>query len=394
MKKLIMKKVRKNTTMSNVKQIYSILNDVAKQTFGTSAINVVDTASFISLGNAILKSDTDTENFLNKLTDRIAKTVYSVRNYSGVNKNMLRENFEYGAIVQKIHVSMPEAKENKAWEIGTEGYTPTYAPVIKPQVSQKLFNKIATWEIDVTIPDFMLKTAFLNETSMATFIDAIFTAMNNAMQICHDNNANLIRANFIGNILHKNKSTQAINLLHEYNTLTNAGLTVANCMRDIDFLKYATMQINLWTKRMSVMSTLFNDDGNTKFTDKDNLVIDVLQDFASATATFLEADTYHKELVSLPMYNEVAYWQGSGQTFAFADTSKINVKIDAENTVEKSGIIAVAYDYLAIGTTINQPRTTTERNNKDEYTNYYNKANIGCFNDLGENGIVFYIAES
>ena len=391
---MIMKKVRKKTTMSNVKQIYSILNDVAKQTFGTSAIAVADTASFVSLGNTILKSDTDTENFLNKLTDRIAKTVYSVRNYSGVNKNMLRDNFEYGAIVQKIHVSMPEAKENKAWEIGTEGYTPTYAPVIKPQVSQKLFNKIATWEIDVTIPDYMLKTAFLNETSMATFIDAIFTAMNNAMQICHDNNANLIRANFIGNILHKNKSTQAINLLHDYNTLTNAGLTVANCMRDIDFLKYATMQINLWTKRMSVMSTLFNDDGNTKFTDKDNLVIDVLQDFASATATFLEADTYHKELVSLPMYNEVAYWQGSGQTFAFADTSKINVKIDAENTVEKSGIIAVAYDYLAIGTTINQPRTTTERNNKDEYTNYYNKANIGCFNDLGENGIVFYIAES
>ena len=388
-----MKKVRKKTTMSNVKQIYSILNDASKQTFGTSAINVIDSASFTSLGDKVLSNDAWTENFTNNLTNRISKTVYGIRNYNGVNKNMLRENFEYGAIVQKIHVDMPEAKENNAWEIGKEGYTPTYAPVIKPNVSQKLFNKIATWEVDLTIPDYMLKTAFLNETSMATFIDAIFTAMNNAMQICHDNNANLIRANFIGNILHKNKSTQAINLLHDYNTLTNAGLTVANCMRDIDFLKYATMQINLWTKRMSVMSTLFNDDGNTKFTDKDNLVIDVLQDFASATATFLEADTYHKELVSLPMYNEVAYWQGSGQTFAFADTSKINVKIDAENTVEKSGIIAVAYDYLAIGTTINQPRTTTERNNKDEYTNYYNKANIGCFNDLGENGIVFYIAE-
>ena len=105
--------------MSNVKQIYSILNDVAKQTFGTSAISVIDTASFVSLGTTVLKSDTDTENFLNKLTDRISKTVYSVRNYSGVNKNMLRENFEYGAIVQKIDVSMPEAKENNAWEIGT-----------------------------------------------------------------------------------------------------------------------------------------------------------------------------------------------------------------------------------------------------------------------------------
>lgn len=380
--------------MSDVKQIYSILNDVAKQTLGTEAIAVVDTQSFISLGDKVLKSDTDTENFLSKLTDRIAKTVYSVRNYTGINKNLMREPFDYGVIVQKIHVEMPEAKENNAWKIGEQGYTPTYAPVIKPTVSQKLFNKLSTWEIDVTIPDFMLKTAFLNESSMATFIDAIFTAMNNAMVMCADNNANLIRANFIGNKIHSAKSTQSINLLAQYNTLTNANLTVASCLRDVDFLKWATMQISLWTKRMRVMSKLFNEDSNSKFTSGEYLVLDVLQDFASSTATFLQSDTYHKELVALPMYNEVPYWQGSGTSFAFADTSKISVKIDGTTEVTQGGIIAVAYDYNAIGTTINEPRSTTERNNKDEYTNYYNKATIGCFNDLGENGIVFYIAEA
>ena len=380
--------------MSDVKQIYSILNDVAKQTLGTGAIAVVDTQSFISLGDKVLKSDTDTENFLSKLTDRIAKTVYSVRNYTGINKNLMREPFDYGVIVQKIHVEMPEAKENNAWKIGEQGYTPTYAPVIKPTVSQKLFNKLSTWEIDVTIPDFMLKTAFLNESSMATFIDAIFTAMNNAMVMCADNNANLIRANFIGNKIHSAQPTQAINLLAQYNTLTNANLTVASCLRDVDFLKWATMQISLWTKRMRVMSKLFNEDANSKFTSGEYLVLDVLQDFANSTATFLQSDTYHKELVALPMYNEVPYWQGSGTSFAFADTSKISVKIDGTTEVTQGGIIAVAYDYNAIGTTINEPRSTTERNNKDEYTNYYNKATIGCFNDLGENGIVFYIAEA
>ena len=380
--------------MSDVKQIYSILNDVAKQTLGTGAIAVVDTQSFISLGDKVLKSDTDTENFLSKLTDRIAKTVYSVRNYTGINKNLMREPFDYGVIVQKIHVEMPEAKENNAWKIGEQGYTPTYAPVIKPTVSQKLFNKLSTWEIDVTIPDFMLKTAFLNESSMATFIDAIFTAMNNAMVMCVDNNADLIRANFIGNKIHSAKANQSINLLAQYNTLTNANLTVASCLRDVDFLKWATMQISLWTKRMRVMSKLFNEDSNSKFTSGEYLVLDVLQDFASSTATFLQSDTYHKELVALPMYNEVPYWQGSGKTFAFADTSKISVKIDGTTEVTQGGIIAAAYDYNAIGTTINEPRSTTERNNKDEYTNYYNKATIGCFNDLGENGIVFYIAES
>lgn len=380
--------------MSDVMQIYSIMNEVGKQALGEKAITVVDTQSFTSLGKKVLKSDTDTENFLNKLTDRIAITVYAVRNYLGINKNLMREPFDYGVIVQKIHVEMPEAKENNAWKIGEQGYTPTYAPVIKPTVSQKLFNKLSTWEIDVTIPDFMLKTAFLNESSMATFIDAIFTAMNNAMVMCVDNNANLIRANFIGNKIHSAKPTQAINLLKEYNTLTNAGLTVASCLRDVEFLKWATMQISLWTKRMRVMSKLFNEDSNSKFTSGEYLVLDVLQDFASSTATFLQSDTYHKELVALPMYNEVPYWQGSGETFAFADTSKISVKIDATTEVTQGGVIAVAYDYNAIGTTINEPRSTTERNNKDEYTNYYNKATIGCFNDLGENGIVFYIAES
>ena len=380
--------------MSDVIQIYSIMNDVGKQTLGEKAVTVVDTQSFTSLGEKVLKSDTDTENFLNKLTDRIAKTVYAVRNYLGINKNLMREPFDYGVIVQKIHVEMPEAKENNAWKIGEQGYTPTYAPVIKPTVSQKLFNKLSTWEIDVTIPDFMLKTAFLNESSMATFIDAIFTAMNNAMVMCVDNNANLIRANFIGNKIHSAEPTQAINLLKDYNTLTNANLTVTSCLRDVDFLKWATMQISLWTKRMRVMSKLFNEDKNSKFTSEEYLVLDVLQDFASSTATFLQSDTYHKELVALPMYNEVPYWQGSGETFAFADTSKISVKIDGTNEVTQGGIIAVAYDYNAIGTTINEPRSTTERNNKDEYTNYYNKATIGCFNDLGENGIVFYIAES
>ena len=380
--------------MSDVIQMYAVMNDVGKQTLGEKAVTVVDTQSFTSLGEKVLKSDTDTENFLNKLTDRIAKTVYTIRNYLGINKNLMREPFDYGVIVQKIHVEMPEAKENNAWKIGEQGYTPTYAPVIKPTVSQKLFNKLSTWEIDVTIPDFMLKTAFLNESSMATFIDAIFTAMNNAMVMCVDNNANLIRANFIGNKIHSAQPTQAINLLKDYNTLTNANLTAASCLRDVDFLKWATMQISLWTKRMRVMSKLFNEDKNSKFTSEEYLVLDVLQDFASSTATFLQSDTYHKELVALPMYNEVPYWQGSGETFAFADTSKISVKIDGTTEVTQGGIIAVAYDYNAIGTTINEPRSTTERNNKDEYTNYYNKATIGCFNDLGENGIVFYIAES
>ena len=82
-----------------------------------------------------------------------------------------------------------------------------------------------------------------------------------------------------------------------------------------------------------------------------------------------------------------------GLNYAFEDTSKITVKIDAETTITETGILAVVYDRDAIGVTITERRGATQRNNKDEYTDYFNKATYGYFNDLSENGIVFYVKE-
>ena len=379
--------------MSTVNQIFNIVNDVAKQTFGEKAISVVDTSTLVALGDAVLKSDENTENFTNTLVDRIGKTVFSTRAYTTDNaEGMVREPFEYGCILQKIYVDLPDAKENNSWEIGKGNYTPTFAPVIKPTLKQKLFNKQTTWEIDVTIPDFMLRTAFTSATEMAVLIDAIFTSMENMMQIALENNKNLTRANFIASKLHSNKPCGAINLLHLYNTLTSQTLTVDACMRDLGFLKWSTQQINLWAKRLSKMSTLFNDEGYKRFTPQSDLIVNVLQDYDSAINSYLQSDTYHNEMTKIvSSYSTVPYWQGSGLNYTFEDTSKIDVKIDETTTITESGIIAVLYDRDAMGVTITERRGTTQRNNKDEYTDYFNKATYGYFNDLSENGIVFYV---
>ena len=377
--------------MSKVEQIYTLVNETAKESMGEKAIAVKDVSSLIALGDSVLSSASDTENFLNTLVDRIARTVFSVRRYETDTEGMVRHPFEFGCIVQKIYVDMPEAKQNNSWEIGKDGYTPVFAPVIKPTAKQKLFKGITTWEVDVTIPDYMLRTAFLNETSMATFIDAIFTAMDNMITLALENNANLTRASFIARKLKGGKPCGAINLLHEYNTLTSASLTVESAMMNAEFLAWASRAINLWVKRMSKMSVLFNEEGYKRHTPKDKIVVNLLQDFTSACDTFLGANTFHDELVKLPMYDSVAYWQGAGESFDFNDTSAINIKIDESNTITKKGIIGIVYDYEAMGVTLNERRSTSERNNHDEYTNYYNKANIGYFNDMSENGIVFYL---
>lgn len=221
--------------MSKVSQIYDLVNQTAKESMGEQAITVKDVSSLIALGDSVLASNTDTENFLNTLVDRIARTVFSVRQYESDSEGMVRHPFEFGCIVQKIYVDLPEAKKNDAWEIGKSDYAPKFAPVIKPTAKQKLFNGVTTWEVDVTIPDFMFRTAFTNETSMATFIDAIFTAMDNMMTLALENNANLTRASFIARKIKGGKPCGAINLLKEYNTLTNANLTVEGALMNAEF---------------------------------------------------------------------------------------------------------------------------------------------------------------
>lgn len=380
--------------MAHVEQIYTIVNSLAKQAFGETAIQVTNAQTFIALGDFVLSSDTNVDLYTKALVDRIGKTIFSMREYNPDYDSVVRKPFDYGLILQKIYVDMPDADANPSWLIGEDDYKPEYAPVIKPTVKQKLFNNLTTFEIDITIPDRIWQTAFTSATQMGAMISAVFMAVDNRIKTALDDTVNFTRASFIARKLQSNKPCCAINLLDDYNTLTGQAVTVANCMRDMEFLKYASMMINLWANRMRKMSVLFNDDGYKRHTPKDLQVVTILDEFASATNTYLQADTYHKELVSLPMFKTVPYWQGSGLTYAFEDTSKISVQLDETTTVTKSGIIAVIYDWEALGVMIDRRVTTSDHNNRAEYTSYYNKVERGQFNDMSENGIVFYVDDT
>lgn len=386
--------------MANANQVYTILNAVSKQMWGSAAVAVTDTSSMISMGDKVFSSKTDTDAFWGALPDVIGRTIFSVRRYADVDQNVVKHGFDFGMFLQKIYVALPTAAENTSWEIGEDDFVPQYAPVIKPTVKNKLFAVNNVFDVDVTVPDYILKTAFKNEVEMGALISAIFMAIDNALVVYAEALVNLTRASFIARKIHSANPCGAINLLSVYNTRFTKTLTAALALTDPDFLRFASMQISLWARRMKKMSVLFNDEGYQRHTPSSDLVLTVLDEFDSATASYLKADTYHEELVSLPRYNTVPYWQGSGTSFAFDDTSKISVTFPdatAESgsaTVTQTGVIAVAYDYQALGAMIDRSYTETERNARSQYTNYYNKVERGMFNDMSENGIVFYVADT
>ena len=386
--------------MANVNQIYLLVNDSAKEAIGSSAITAKDTGTLVSLGNQVLSSTENKDAFYKALTDRIGRTVIAVRAYSPKARAVKRDEMDWGIIYQKISFKLNNASKNGTWNTVTQADPFDVEP--QTEAVETLFSKMGTYTYEDSIPDTQLFTAFTSAERMGAFISGIYVNMDNALKLAEDNLANLAVNTYIAGALIKGKATQKRNLLKEYNTATGETLTVANCLRNAEFLKFASREIKTVISNMEKFSVLYNTSTDIpRFTPSDKLVVEILGQFASATASYLESNTYHKELVALPMYEEVAYWQGSGTSFSFNDVSTISIvneslatEGNATGTITQSGVIAFVHDVDAVASTIMNRRSNSIYNPRAERFNIFEKADKGYAVDLTENGVVFYIADS
>ena len=386
--------------MANVNQIYLLVNDSAKEAIGSKAITAKDTGTLVSLGNQVLSSTENKDAFYKALTDRIGRTVIAVRAYTPKARAVKRDEMDWGIIYQKISFKLNNASENGTWNIVTQADPFDVEP--QTEAVETLFSKMGTYTYEDSIPDTQLFTAFTSAERMGAFISGIYVNMDNALKLAEDNLANLAVNTYIAGALIKGKATQKRNLLAEYNTATGETLTVANCLRNADFLKFASREIKTVISNMEKFSVLYNASIDIpRFTPSDKLVVEILGQFASATASYLESNTYHKELVALPMYEEVAYWQGSGESFSFNDVSTISIvneslatEGNATGTITQSGVIAFVHDVDAVASTIMNRRSNSIYNPRAERFNIFEKADKGFAVDLTENGVVFYISDS
>ena len=383
-----------------VKQIYSLVNDVTGEILGKNDILKEDLSNVVDMGKELF-SNTEVDNYVKSLVNRVGKTVFVNRKYSGKVPSILMDSWEFGSVLQKISADLPNATENESWEL--ENGT-SYDPNIfyKPTVSAKFYNSKITFEVPLSFTEKQVKESFNSASELNAFISMLYNAVEKSMTVKTD--ALIMRTinNMIAQTVDGDTSgVRSVNLLKNYNTLK--GLSGANALKankaltDPDFLKYASMQIALYADRLGTMSTLFNQGGKERFTPKDMLHIVLLSDYAQSTKTYLESDTFNDELVKLPVAETVPYWQGSGTSFEFTKTSKIDVTIrtseGSTKDVSVSGVIGVMFDRDALGVSNLDRRVTTNYNPKAEFFSNWYKFDCGYFNDLNENFVVFYIAD-
>lgn len=393
--------------MSTVNQIYSIMNSLNAQANQGGALAVTDTRSFISYGDAITSlTDANKETWFTTLIDRIASTIIDNRAYTAKSAaGLWREPFEYGAILQKIHAKMPSVVADPAWSAPSDlSSTNPFAPTAR-DIEQRMYNKISAFMIADTIPDVQLKTAFLSEQKMAAFLDALMMTTQNAFQRSIENLGRTCRSALIATAVNANDA-HYVKLLTNYKAMLDDNdpekeITAAQALHSRNFLRYASREIAIYIRRMQTMTDIYSADGYERWTDRQYLNVAILNDFEESVNSYLAADTYHAELVQLPTENRVVvpYWQGTGTGFAYADNSAIKLKIPrttgtdeqiaAGYTVEAANIIGVIYDSEAAGITIDERRTRSLYNPKDEFTNYWHKGREMYYVDVTHPHVVF-----
>ena len=387
--------------MAIVTQIPNIVNDAVADALGkNSSITNLETTDFVSMGKAIAQFDAY-EGFFKSLANRIVRTVYFVRTYKGRDRQILRDEHEYGAFVQKVYYSDVEASDNPTYDYsGTGGAFNQQNPYGVTQtvtVEAMVYGGKGTWTLEIVRPIAQIITAFTSESAMLAFIDGMYTYVNNQFKLEEERLVALAANTAMASSLNGGK---ARNLLAEYNTEhPNDTLTVAQALESADFLKYASKEISRTIENMGKMSTVFNVDGYETFTDKDNMVVEMNTEFAKASDMYLQADTFHNELVALPGFTSVPFWQTSGTSFAFADTSSIAVTHDdfvteqnPDGEVEQSGIICFLHDIENVAAYFGRRRTWEMYNPRAEVINHGEKAEKGFAVDNHANAMVFYIA--
>ena len=160
-------------------QVYNLTNTIYTEITGKSGIVAEDLSNVVDIGKEIFGA-TSVDKYAGSLIDHIGRMVFVDRPYKGIAPSVVMDAWEYGAVLEKVQMDTPTASENASWGLtDKQSYDPNI--FYKPVISAKFFNQRTTFEVDMSITDIQVKSAFDNATQLNAFYSMIYTAIERAI---------------------------------------------------------------------------------------------------------------------------------------------------------------------------------------------------------------------
>lgn len=384
-------------------QIYSVINAATARMLGASGITAINSTNFVDVGGQLLGDDgVNIPIFMDGLMGVLRETYIKSKKYNRKEKiSARRDASDFGLYLRKIQrKNIQDVAENSSYKAQDWDY---YDGSLTDSWDDRIFGKIAGYETaPIIVSDKKLCRCFHNEAEMAAFIDMLYEGMANDVEVHAETTEAIARATAMGLLLSNSTSNHtAVNLSTLYAAAYPEADAIdsSNWMYDANFIRFAIVQIKAAYRRMQTYNRIFNTEGADRFTNADELVVDIHADFVGAMEGYLE-NTLIAPFIALPNFNPVTRWMATGTTAAFGDDTAININnnYDASAgtgfTVSKKGVLACLHDIDLYALTIDDLRTVNARNSLQEMTTTVTKYDTAYAVDPSEQGIVFYVTDA
>ena len=393
--------------MAKISQIYDLTNKAVQEAVGDAVILEEDLTNIVEVGKTITDANA-LDKYVNALVNHIGKVVIAHnRKYRGFAPTILRDGWEFGSMLERIDISMPEATENEVWALNPGQSYDNGTIFLQPSVSATFFNKRTTFDIDMSFATRQVRDSFSNATQLGAFVGGIETKISNSIDIRLSELAkrlvnsiilDTVYDDFGSNSISGASHVKAVNLLYEFNNGPNYGqtaLTAANCLWNDEFIKFASYRMAATIDYLKEASSLYNIAGKVRFTNPEDLNVVLLSDFRRAADAYLQSTTFHEQYTALPDAETVAAWQGTDDNVkkgGVAARSKIDAISGGNHNLTVTGVLGVMFDKEALAICNQDNRVNTAFNPNGEFYTEYWKVDCEYLQNNDENCVVFFVA--
>ena len=280
----------------------------------------------------------------------------------------------------------------------------------RPPIHTKLYKKLHPCMVAITTMYDQLFTAFRSVTELNKFLAGLYNAVENTIQLKAEIYAKMTVCVGIGKTFVNNN---AFDLRAMYAAEIGDNTVLATPTKELKqtpgFQAFALEKISEYREYISDYVACFNNGEEATFASDVKMIINT--NFEKCCKFGVRANTYNENLLGIGSYDRCNAWQAvtSGTVgvpvYDFETTSSIDFSKEAaieigllpESTTEKSylltGVVAVIYDRMAMGITIDKKKvTSTPCGSRDTVNLFYHAAANYVVNDSYPI-ISFYISE-
>lgn len=388
--------------------VYALMNAVVSQATGRKDLEVVDTTTFSSVGETVLR--TGTENTLNAISTVIAKTIFSVRPYKGKLESLRVAQQRWGGQVRKIINLYDEAEKSDDWNTDVaqnalaDGGSVDMYKIRKPKAIQLNFYGTKLLQKHITRFRDQLSLAFHNEDEFIRFIDSVMVEFSNEIELLNEAESRATLLNFMAGI--SSMGLTEVDLVAEYNNEYGTQYTRAQLLSTYieSFMKFVAAEIKIYSSRLTDMSTLYhaNLSGYNKImrhTPKERQKMVMYEPIFIKTQAEVYSGLFNPEYLDIGSFEGVNYWQSQSTPTAINVKPNIldlatGASKDAETAVELDYVLGILFDEEACGV---MPQfdysSTTPFNSAGGYYNMYMHWRFNSYCDYTENAVLFVMGE-